>query len=202
MGQQLSKSVDFEGHGNIAIVKRAPINWYRYSNIYPERYMHISPEITAAIIKVCSILNIDDLKAARTLEIGSNSESLCAFALDSNVTCYNSENINWEQLKNENKFDAIIILNAISYLTQEQLNLALSKTDIFVANAPYEMPNESIRDNECCTRIGTIMHHELLLEDDTLMYHTFFARNAIQYKDFGLTVTKYGNNSALITKGI
>ena len=44
--------------------------------------------------------------------------------------------------------------------------------------------------------------HTLRLKDDSVIRHGFWAWGKEDYEGIGLTVTPYGKNSALLTKGV
>ena len=188
-------------HGCICKCDQLDIDWEKYGDTYPSRYTQQSETVQEKLKEIEQKLG-RSFKDARTLEIGANFSSVCKYALDPNVICGNAINITWDDLANEEPFDAIIALNCATYLTEKELLLMLTKGKYVFANAPATMPSASIRDRECATKCDNKMMHTLILKNNSIMTHTFYNREIDQYRAIGFDCTPYGKNSVMLTQNL
>ena len=195
-------------HGYIQTIEFQPVNWPEYHATFPEKYFGVPEAFT---------YNINRFNEAPgdTLEIGGNTNPEADYSYDPYVTPENGAvSLTIHQIPNMH-FSFAFARNAICYLTLDELRTILSRCDHFMANAPAIMPDYKTSDREVAfkTRIyhspgiktddyHDEIRHFLMLDDDRIVKHSFFAYEKADYERLGLTVTTYGRNSALITKNI
>ena len=70
-------------------------------------------------------------------------------------------------------------------------------------------PTKAVRDNEAAVldlKNGRenidLMQHTLRLPNDRLIVHSFYAYTPSYWKELGLDITPYGENSVLLTKSV
>lgn len=189
-------------HGVISRLKFEPVNWPEYHNTFPPRYFNVT-EVFQNMIS-----NQIQKPGAITLEIGGNRHPDAMYSYDPYVKPETKAiPIELSQLLNM-RIDFAFSRNAICYLTEDEIKTILAASEKFMANAPAHMPNFKISANEVAVKIEPDetghqrICHYLLLDNDRIMRHTFYAYDEDFYTSLGLTVTQYGRNSALITKNI
>lgn len=183
-------------HGDISIRPILGVDWERYYKDFPERYFGI-PEAMQEII--------DKYADWEALEVGCNEFACTKYAYDPYVNAKNAINLSWDEVT-KMWFALVVAKNCVNYLTAEELRTLVERTDRFVANTFLKAPEEKITADEAAVLIpdssGERVSHTLRLKDDSIIRHGFWARSKEDYESIGLTVTPYGKNSALLTKGI
>ena len=183
-------------HGDISIRSILGVDWKRYYKDFPERYFGI-PE---AMRKV-----IDKYAGWEALEVGCNEFACTKYAYDPYVKAKNAINLSWDEVT-KMWFALVVAKNCVNYLRIEELRTLVERTDRFIANTFLEAPEEKITADEAAVLIpyssGERVLHTLRLKNDSIIRHGFWARSKEDYEAIGLTVTPYGKNSALLTKGI
>lgn len=185
-----------EHHGYLIRRPIRPIDWTRYHDLFPDKYFSI-PDCFRKILQ--------DFVMAETLEIGGNKHPAARYSYDPYVKADTAVNLTWDDIKarQNSSFDLIFARNALNYLTLPEIQTLLAKTRYFIANTFAKPPeNIKISDRETAVRAHPMtIRHTLLLPDDSIMRHQFFAYSAQDYERLGLTVTPYKQNSILVTKG-
>ena len=183
-------------HGDISIRPILGVDWERYYKDFPERYFSI-PEAMQEII--------DKYAGGESLEVGCNKSACTKYAYDPYVKAKNAINLTWDEVA-KMRFDLIVAKNCVNYLSIRDLESLLSVTDRFVANTFLQAPEEKITADEAAVLISGFseerVSHTLRLKDDSVIRHGFWAWGKEDYEGIGLTVTPYGKNSALLTKGV
>lgn len=177
-------------HGDIRILPIQTVDWSLYYDQFPERYFGVNE----ALRKV-----IDSFSGKESLDIGCNVNCDGKYAYDPYMNLPN--NLTIEDIRNMH-FDVAFAKNSINYLSDVEIRTILDSSDKFIANTFLRPPAEKVSGNEAVTKYDGLMHHTLRLRDDNIISHTFYAREITDWKNFGLTVTTYGNNSCLLTKEI
>lgn len=183
-------------HGDISIRPILGVDWERYYKDFPERYFGI-PEAMQEII--------DKYADWEALEVGCNEFACTKYAYDPYVKAKNAINLSWDEVT-KMWFALVVAKNCVNYLTAEKLRTLVERTDRFVANTFLKAPVEKVTDEEAAVLVPGATEKEVLhtlrLKDDSIARHKFWARSKEDYEAVGLTVTPYGKNSALLTKGI
>lgn len=192
-----TSTVRLDHHGNIAVKPIGPVDWDRYYQDFPDRYFSTPPEMQSII---------DQYAGSDSLELGPNKKTCAKYAYDPNVTVENAIQLHsWDEVLAKH-YDFVVARNSVNYLDTQALKEILAVTDRFVANTFLVPPEEKITDQEAAVLVtrpgGKAISHTLLMPDDTLCRHEFWARTQADYEAMGLKVTPYGHNSALLTKGI
>ncbi len=169
------------------------INWAKYTELYPDRYIKESI-IDSKIIELLKNSN----KCRNILDIGGNkgTEVLKQF-VEIEDKCYfldpfmkkpdwYDKQVTWKDLfKLKYKFDIIVAKNSFNYLTENELKIIpkiLEKGGIFIANTfihPREIDREFINSKTNITgREKTIfkkgkIYHSLHIGDN-IIEHSFF----------------------------
>jgi len=187
------RNISFPYHGYLAQVPIKPVDWALYLKTFPAKYFGI-PDVFQYIL--------DKYKDADTLEIGGNINAVGKYSYDPFAAATSGAiNISWDEVKGRT-FDLIFAKNAINYLTEEEIITLLQQSDKFIANTFRQPPEKKITENETSISYYGRIHHFLRLPDDTVLAHEFYAYNEEFWKSLGLTVTPYGSNSAIISKGL
>ena len=168
------------------------MDWKKYYEIFPEKYF-TTPD---AFRKVLA-----QYEGMKTLEVGGNVNATGRYAYDPFAAAAHAENITWEEVKKD-RFDLVFARNAVNYLTRDEIETLLQRTDHFIANTFLVPPEEKVTDIEVAVRHEDKILHYLRLPDDIVLAHSFFAYDERFWNSLGLTVTPYGKNSALISKGL
>lgn len=180
-------------HGYIARKSIMPVDWEKYLKTFPDKYFGI-PQAFQDIL--------DQYQEAETLEIGGNLYPVGKYSYDPYVAAVSgSINIDWNEIARHN-FDLIFAKNAINYLTKEEITALLQRSDRFIANTFRVPPEKKITEEEASICCDGKIHHFLRLMDDSVLEHEFFAYDENFWRSLGLTVTPYGSNSALVSKGL
>jgi len=191
------------------------IDWTKYSELYPDRYLKsskIDKEIDSVIISrdnsTLDILDIGANKGTEVLRKCADSEDRCYF-LDPFMKKPNwyHKQIIWNDLFNlEYKFDIIVAKNSLNYLTEDELKIiprVLKPGGTFIANTfihPREIDREFTNSKTGVTgrektifKKGKIYHY--LHIGDNIIEHSFY------YYDFNklLEIFKGENLSFEIT---
>ena len=187
--------VKLVGHGDIAVRRIADVCWDKYYEQFPDRYFSIPDAMQEFIDKY----NLPD---AETLEVGGNRQVCTKYAYDPYVPAENAINLTKVQLAamERDSFDLTVCKNAVNYLDANELRNILRISKHFVANTFLTAPDEKITDREAAISSGDFIIHTLRLDNDDLVQHLFWIRSRWFYESFGLKVTPYGKNSALLTK--
>lgn len=179
-------------HGYISVKPVSPVDWKKYYEIFPEKYF-TTPD---AFRKVLA-----QYEGMKTLEVGGNVNATGRYAYDPFAAAAHAENITWEEVKKD-RFDLVFARNAVNYLTRDEIETLLQRTDHFIANTFLVPPEEKVTDIEAAVRHEDKILHYLRLPDDIVLAHRFFAYDEGFWNSLGLTVTPYGKNSALISRGL
>lgn len=178
-------------HGDLQVLPIKSIDWSEYYKLFPEKYFK-TPD---TLKEVMSIYNHGE-----TLEVGCNTNCACKYAYDKFVTLPD-KSISWEEVQSR-QFDFMLARNCAAYLTDEEIETLLAHTAAFAANVFFRAPKHKGDERECAILADKHILHGLRLPTDELMTHSFFARRQEDWERLGLTVTRYGHNSALLTKDI
>ena len=193
---QGNRRVKLLRHGDISIRPIRWVDWERYYKDFPERYFGI-PEAMQEII--------DKYAGWEALEVGCNEFACTKYAYDPYVEAKNAINLSWDEVT-KMWFALVVAKNCVNYLTAEKLRTLVERTDRFVANTFLKAPVEKVTDEEAAVLVPGATEREILhtlrLKDDSIARHKFWARSKEDYEAVGLTVTPYGKNSALLTKGV
>lgn len=189
-------------HGYIQSYDYESIDWTEYYNTFPDRYFSIPTKFQEVL---------DKFRDKDTLEIGGNKNPTGKFTYDPYVQPENDAiDLNKGEIDSR-KFDLVFIKNAICYLTPDEIQFFVDHGISFIANAPATMPNISTRENEIAVKVPICdkehkwhdeIHHYLILEDGRIIRHKFFAYDENFYRSLGLTTTRYGRNSVLVSKNL
>lgn len=182
-------------HGDFVIMKPEPVDWTKYREQFPERYFKPVP----AIDKAVAALDVDQF----SLELGAGVSSDCKCACDPYVKASNAFNLTLSEALNS-YWDLVVCRNAVNYIPEDDLRAILKQCRQFMANTFLTAPDEKITDCELAVKTEIdgkpFIRHTLLLPDDRLVEHQFYAYDRAFYESLGLTVTAYGENSALLVK--
>ena len=186
-------------HGYLKSIPIKPVDWTKYHEIFPEKYF-TTPDIMEEQIRQT------EATMAVTLEIGCNKKTTATYAYDKYVKAEGVVNLTWNQIMSMH-FDMIYIRNALNYLTLREIMSLVAHCDKFIANTFIEAPEEKVTPNEVSIRAGGSdsvykVMHTLRLENDSIIRHEFNAPHESEYRIRGLTLTPYGRNSMLVSKGI
>lgn len=183
-------------HGYLLPRKSGPVDWTKYRIQFPERYFGVPEKIQAVIDRYAD----DD---ADTLEIGGNTCASAKFSYDPYVRSVTSRNLSLNDVMSR-RFDLAYALNAVNYLSMDELKGILDHCEAFVANTFLEAPEKSVRGSEAAVLDGKvgIVRHVLRLPDDSVVRHSFHAYGRKDWEALGLSVLPYGKNSALVYKGL
>ena len=177
-------------HGYIKGFNFEDIDWDKYYLQFPKKYFNENEQIKELL---------KQYENKETLEVGGNNKNRTKYCLDKYVKTQNS--ISYSDLK-ENQFDLIVIENAINYLSEEEilkLQFSLKKDGLLVANTFNSSPEYRIRENEFVYADNKFVNHYLLLDEEKVVYHKFFNRDAKYYEHLNFEIEKYGNNSLFLT---
>jgi len=190
-------------HGDLTLHRVLPVDWNWYYEFFPKRYFDKDNE---GAKKIASAVAEAKKNGEVTLELGSNTTTDCQYAYDPFVAkIEGGERLTLEEVLRR-QFHLTVCRNAVNYIPAETLKDVLSKTERFMANTFLVSPDEKISDCEAAIKeenanSGPVIRHALRLPTDAVMVHKFFAYDRAFYEELGLTVTPYGKNSALVTKG-
>ena len=188
------------GHGDIRCVPIRPVDWNAYYETFPKRYFsHSEGVLMAQRLRDWEEYLDMPISDAETLEIGGNKQVCTKYAYDNFVKAENAINLRWEEVLSKH-FDCVVARNSINYFSKMELNEILARTDRFVANTFLIPPMEKVTDREAVIQHGGKMYHTLLLPDDSIIRHEFYAYTARDYESMGLHVEPYGRNSAWVIK--
>lgn len=183
------------GHGDIRCLPIKEISWANYYQEFPSKYFSYSSQMDGML---CTHAK------GETLEVGCNKRACTKYAYDPFVAAENAVNLTLAQVSNMT-FDLTIIKNAINYIPMETLKVIINRSKNFIANTFLYAPDEKFTDCEASIREDVsdgypVVRHTLRLKDDSIMRHQFYAYTMEDYLHLGLTVGKYGKNSALLSK--
>ncbi|MBQ7649812.1 MAG: hypothetical protein IJS15_02575 [Victivallales bacterium] len=180
------------GHGDITILPIENVDWNKYYEEFPERYFCLSPQLETVIEKN---------RGEESLELGCNKQTDAKYAYDLFVKANNAQDVDFPFIIGHH-FSLVYARNAVNYMPPEFLRVVLAHTDKFVANTFFSAPIEKITDSESAVSSGSMVYHTLRLSNDRILRHLFRNYSSADYAEMGLTVTRYGKNSALVTKNI
>lgn len=187
--EPFAKSFVISRHGSLVAIPISSPDWTKYKEQFPKKYFSCPEAITEAISKA----------GTETLEIGANNTSEAKYVYDKYVTCENAINLTEDQVF-EHEYDLVYAKNAINYFDFDFLSRLLSRTKHFIANTFLVAPAVKTTENEVSILHEGKVYHTLLLEDDTILRHNFYAHDADFYHKLGLSITPYGKNSAIVYK--
>lgn len=188
-------TIAFAHHGYL---QRLPIkkfvDWTKYLTTFPQKYMGVCDDFERVL---------RDFAGKETLEVGGNRYTTGKYAYDPHVKAENAENLTWDEVMGRH-FDLIYVKNALNYLTYGEIGRLLTRCDCFIANSFREPPSPyKLTENEAAVRTSdTMISHTLRTDDDTIIRHAFYYLDPNSLESIGLTVTPYGKNSMLVTKGL
>ena len=172
-------------HGDLSILPISDPDWNEYRNQFPERYFSQAVTVSSG--------------DGETLELGAGKTSSAKYVYDKYVKCENAINLTEKELFQKH-YNFVYANNAINYFGKLIISKILKCTDSFMANTFLNAPDEKVTDKEAVITDKSIVHHNLRLNDDSLVRHVFYAYSEEEYKELGLDVTRYGKNSAYISK--
>lgn len=188
-------------HGDLRIIKPAAVDWNQYYMQFPKKYFSIPAEMQLLINAYANREN--------TLELGANRTACTTYSYDPFVQAKNAINLSWDEVIARN-WDFVVAKNSINYFAPEKLKEIVNHAKVFVANTFITAPEEKIteceaavlfQDNRLSGKKINAIKHALLLPDDSLLLHSFYAYNQTDFEKLGLHISRYGTNSALVTKG-
>lgn len=184
------KDFIIDNHGYVKTYKFEDVDWNKYYMQFPSKYFSTPDTMLKCANEIIERSN-------DTLEVGSNTNCICKYSLDLNISCENS--ITYDDLSTM-KFDLILLRNSINYLSESEIALlkqALKPNGIMLANGFAKAPNIKITDNEVSINDNMYIHH-LLFIGDQAYYHKFFARGRDEYEKLGFNVNSYSDKSIQI----
>lgn len=193
-GDRECTRIDLPHHGYISVKQILPVDWERYAETFPKRYM-VPNEKMEGVIK--------EYDGTETLELAGNTYATGKYTYDKFAKAKDSINLSWDEVM-KLRFSLVFIRNGINYFPEYMLKQVLSRTHHFIANTFLEAPDIKVTDREvavkCPREDGDVIQHVLRLDSDEIMVHEFHAYDKATWERLGLKVIPYGKNSALVVK--
>lgn len=183
-------------HGYVTWRPVMPVDWDRYRELFPKRYLSMNPDMLAAVKRFRD-------QGQDVLEIGGNRQPAGNLSYDP----YTEPDPEYARPVSHGElvsrtWPCVVCFNAVNYLTIPELCEILAHSDLFMANTFREAPDIKITGEEyAMLREGTV-RHGLRLPDDSLMRHTFHAYTREDFETLGLECRDYGKNSMLVGKNL
>lgn len=181
---------------NITGITEKPlkVDWNQYADIFPKRYFR-------PVERIDRLIEFHKNKGEKTLEIGGNKYSNAEYVYDPYVNEYGKASpVSLDFIKSK-KFAVIACKNAINYLDEDLINMAIASLDkngVFIANTFDGAPPFKVTEDEIVFSDDSLVYH-FLIHDGHVYFHTFWNRNAEWYENKGFIVEKYGRNSLIVS---
>lgn len=190
-------AVPCPGHGYLAALPIVPVDWKRYSELFPEKYFKPQASMLEAVRSFRE-------KGEDVLEIGGNRTPMGNYSYDPFVTPDPdfAKPVDWDGVMGRN-WPCTVCFNALNYLTMDEINYIAMRSGVFMANTFRQAPETRSNSKEYAVLDATdtaapMVRHGLRLPDDALMRHRFHAYTAEDFERIGLSCVQYGTSSMLV----
>lgn len=190
-------AVPCPGHGYLAALPIVPVDWKRYSELFPEKYFKPQASMLEAVRSFRE-------KGEDVLEIGGNRTPMGNYSYDPFVTPDPdfAKPVDWDDVMGRN-WPCAVCFNALNYLTMDEINYIAMRAGVFMANTFRQAPETRSNSKEYAVLDATdtaapMVRHGLRLPDDALMRHRFHAYTAEDFERIGLSCVQYGTSSMLV----